>query len=182
MRRCCARANGRAARRLITVLAFELFEDLRAWRPLALPAGSDRGHRRVHGGQPPSAASVSGAKTAGIALLAAVTSDGVPENVALGVALGEGTGGLALLAAIFVSNFPEALVGSASMKAQGRRFILGAWTACGVLLTLAVLLGAGPLSNAEPQPLSLRRRSRPAPSSPRGGARMGGPRRHSPAP
>jgi hypothetical protein len=40
--------------------------------------------------------------------------------VALGVSRAEGTGGLALLAAIFVSNFPEALVGSASMQAQGR--------------------------------------------------------------
>ena len=55
-----------------------------------------------------------------MALLAAVTLDGVPENVALGVALGEGTGGLALLAAIFVSNLPEALVGAASMRSQGR--------------------------------------------------------------
>lgn len=94
---------------------------------------------------------------AGLALLAAVTLDGVPENVALGVSLTEGTGGLALLAAIFVSNFPEALVGSASMRAQGRshRFVLATWTACGVLLVGAVLLGAGPLSNAQPETLSL---------------------------
>jgi ZIP family zinc transporter len=56
---------------------------------------------------------------AGIVLLAAVTLDGVPENVALGVSLGEGTGGLALLAAIFVANLPEALVGAASMRSQG---------------------------------------------------------------
>ncbi len=57
---------------------------------------------------------------AGLALLAAVILDGVPENLALGVSLGEGSGGLAPLSAIFVSNFPEALVGSASMRAQGR--------------------------------------------------------------
>src|SRR5690606_12315736 len=62
----------------------------------------------------PAAASAGG--TAGLALLAAVTLDGVPENVALGVALTEGTGGLALLAAIFVSNLPESLVGAASMR------------------------------------------------------------------
>ena len=43
-----------------------------------------------------------------------------PENLVLGVALGEGSGGIALLAAIFVANFPEALVGSASMREQGR--------------------------------------------------------------
>ncbi len=102
-----------------------------------------------------SQASVSGA--AGLALLAAVTLDGVPENVALGVSLGGGTGGLALLAAIFVSNFPEALVGSASMRAQGRsqRFILGTWAACAVLLTMAVVVGAGPLSASTPETLSL---------------------------
>ncbi len=103
----------------------------------------------------PSHASTTGA--AGLALLAAVTLDGVPENVALGVSVGEGAGGLALLAAIFVSNFPEALVGSASMRAQGRsqRFILGTWTACAVLLTFAVVVGAGPLSNASDRTLSL---------------------------
>jgi ZIP family zinc transporter len=43
----------------------------------------------------PTVSSTRGA--AGLALLAAVTLDGVPENVALGVSLGEGTGGLALL-------------------------------------------------------------------------------------
>ena len=96
-------------------------------------------------GKAPSAASVTGG--AGLALLAAVTLDGVPENIALGVSLGEGTGGLALLAAIFVSNFPEALVGSASMRAQGRSrtFILGVWAVCALLLTVAVVVGAGPL-------------------------------------
>lgn len=42
----------------------------------------------------PTSASTAGA--AGLALLAAVTLDGVPENLALGISLGEGTGGLAL--------------------------------------------------------------------------------------
>lgn len=101
------------------------------------------------------AASTSG--TAGLALLAAVTLDGVPENVALGVSLTEGTGGLALLAAIFVSNLPEALVGSASMREQGRStaFVVGTWTVAAVLLAGAVLVGAGPLAAADPQTLSL---------------------------
>ena len=174
-----------AAGALITALSFELFEDSYEqggiWRAaIGLAAGAvvftvissrlDRaaeGHRPVdHGSEKldvdaaaeekaPTTASVSGA--AGLALLAAVTLDGVPENVALGVSLGEGSGGLALLAAIFVSNFPEALVGSASMRSQGRTrvFILGVWTVCAVLLTVAVVIGAGPLSSAEPETLSL---------------------------
>ncbi len=81
----------------------------------------------------------------------------MPENVALGVALTEGTGGLALLAAIFVSNLPESLVGAASMReqgmARGRAVLL--WTVCGVLLVLAVLLGAGPLAGSDPETISL---------------------------
>jgi ZIP family zinc transporter len=174
-----------AAGALITALAFELFENSYEqggiWRAaLGLLAGAvtftlvshrlDRiaaGHREVdHGSEkldtnapasdePATPASVTGA--AGLALLAAVTLDGIPENVALGVSLEEGTGGLALLAAIFVSNLPEALVGSASMRAQGRsqRFVVGTWTVCAVLLALAVVLGAGPLSDASAETLSL---------------------------
>ena len=71
--------------------------------------------------------------------------------------LGEGTGGIALLGAIFVSNFPEALVGSASMRAQGRSqtFVLATWASCAVLLTAAVVIGAGPLANAAPETISL---------------------------
>ena len=170
---------------LITALAFELFEDSfekggisRA--AIGLLTGAvvftllsqqlvryAEGHRpEDHGSEKldsdaaatekrASPASVSGA--AGLALLAAVTLDGVPENIALGVSLGEGTGGLALLGAIFASNFPEALVGSASMRAQGRshRFAVGTWTVCAVLLTIAVAVGAGPLSRAEPETLSM---------------------------
>ncbi|HSU03272.1 MAG TPA: hypothetical protein VLK03_12035 [Nocardioides sp.] len=174
-----------AAGALICALAFELFEDSYEkggiWRAaLGLVAGAvvftvisqrldklaegdvaeDDGSEKLDmdaasAEKAPSQASTSGA--AGLALLAAVTLDGVPENVALGVSLGEGGAGLALLVAIFVSNFPEALVGSASMRAQGRsqRFILGTWTVCAVLLTAAVVVGAGPLSNASDATLSL---------------------------
>lgn len=174
-----------AAGALITALAFELFEDAYErggiWRAVlglvvgsvvftALSAWLDRlaqGRREETQGsqkldldapaadRPASEASRSGA--AGLALLAAVTLDGVPENVALGVSLEVDGGGLALLAAIFVSNFPEALVGSASMQAQGRsrRFILGTWLTCAALLTLAVVVGAGPLSNTSAETISL---------------------------
>ncbi|HEV2088982.1 MAG TPA: hypothetical protein VGR21_11790 [Cryptosporangiaceae bacterium] len=174
-----------AAGALITALAFELFEDSYeqggTWRAgLGLIAGAvvftaasaylDRlagSKPEDSGGSPkldrdaaesddrPSKESLRGA--AGLALLAAVTLDGVPENVALGVAIGEGTGGLALLAAIFVSNFPEALVGSASMRAQGRSnlWVIGIWTACALLLTLGVVVGAGPLSAASPETISI---------------------------
>ncbi|WP_163165990.1 ZIP family metal transporter [Arthrobacter sp. Alg241-R88] len=106
-------------------------------------------------GRAPSAASTRGA--AGLALLAAATLDGVPENLALGVSLGEGTGGLALLAAIFVSNLPEALVGAASMRSQGMSTaaVIRLWGVCSVVLVLAVVVGAGPLSGSSPETISL---------------------------
>jgi ZIP family zinc transporter len=86
----------------------------------------------------------------GFALLAAVTLDGVPENLALGVSLlsSEGGGSIALLVAIFASNFPEALVGAAAMRTAGRSsaFVVGIWAATAVLLTGAVVAGYGALS------------------------------------
>jgi zinc transporter, ZIP family len=96
----------------------------------------------------------------GLALLAAVTLDGVPENLALGVSLAgeEATGGgsLALLVAIFASNFPEALVGAVAMRSQGRStgYAVGLWAATAVLLTLAVIVGRQALANAEPSTLA----------------------------
>jgi ZIP family zinc transporter len=105
--------------------------------------------------RPATSASTRG--TAGLALLAAVILDGVPENLALGISLTEGTGGGALLAAIFVSNLPEALVGAASMREQGRsaRRVLGLWTVCAVLLTFPVVIGAAFLANSDPAVVSL---------------------------
>jgi hypothetical protein len=62
-------------------------------------------------------AAAGGARAAvGFALLAAVTLDGVPENLALGVSLLSGGGSIVLLVAIFCSNFPESLVGAVAMR------------------------------------------------------------------
>jgi zinc transporter, ZIP family len=83
-------------------------------------------------------------------LLAAVTFDGVPENVALGTSLATGVS-LSLLVAIFFSNLPESLVGAVSMRQMGQsgRTVVLTWVACGVVLAAAVVLGravAGVLS------------------------------------
>jgi ZIP family zinc transporter len=87
----------------------------------------------------------------GFALLAAVTLDGVPENLALGVSLVEGAS-LTLLVAIFFSNLPESLVGAQAMREQGIRAgkVVGTWVACAALLLVAVVAGralAGGLSD-----------------------------------
>ena len=88
-------------------------------------------------------------RAVGLALLAAVTLDGVPENLALGVSLVAG-GSLTLLVAIFASNFPEALVGAVAMRRGGRSpgFAIAIWTVAAVVLTLAVVVGRSALSGA----------------------------------
>lgn len=151
---------------LISALAFELFEEsfhlggsVRAG--LGLLAGAAAFvvadtllDRHVAGESGPDEREVTreGARGGiGWALLAAVTLDGVPENLALGVSLVEETS-LTLLVAIFFSNLPESLVGAVAMREEGRsaRAVLGLWVACALLLALAVVAGralAGPLSD-----------------------------------
>ncbi len=92
----------------------------------------------------------------GWALLAAVTLDGIPENSALGVSL-NGGGSLALLVAVLVSNFPEALVGAASMRAEDRsaRFTVALWAGATALLAAAVVAGRVAFSGATPAQLAL---------------------------
>ena len=84
-----------------------------------------------------------GSAAVDFALLAAVTLDGVPENLALGVSLLSGGGSLVLLVAIFCSNFPESLVGAVAMRRGGRSapFAIGIWLLTAVLLTAAVVFG-----------------------------------------
>ena len=154
---------------LITALAFELFEDAYrksgAWvSGLAFIAGaavfvavSSRIDRWAGAGtpgpQPPKVDTEAASPdttprstlspSAGFALLAAVTLDGVPENLALGISLGEEAGSVALLLAIFASNFPEAVVGAAAMEASGRtaQFAVGIWLVTAVVLLAAVVAG-----------------------------------------
>lgn len=93
----------------------------------------------------------------GLALLVAVTLDGIPENLALGTTLVTDTGSLALLVAIFVSNFPEALVGASKMRQKGQsvRAINLIWLATAVLLAGAVAGGASLFAASPPGTLSM---------------------------
>ena len=76
------------------------------------------------------------------ALLAAAVFDGVPENLALGVTLIDGAS-LALLVAIVANNLPEALGSAVAMRKEGRSraYVLGIWSAAGVLLAGSVVAG-----------------------------------------
>jgi zinc transporter, ZIP family len=99
------------------------------------------------------------APNSAFALLAGVTLDGIPENIALGVSLLEatGSGALALLVAIFASNLPEALGGAVGMREQGRSkvFAIGVWTATAILLAAAVVVGNGALQGMSEEPLAV---------------------------
>lgn len=78
-------------------------------------------------------------------LLAAITLDGVPENLALGVALiGAGPMEVAALAgSIFLSNLPEAAGGAKGMMEDGisKAKVFALWTATAGLLAAAAILG-----------------------------------------
>ncbi|ADM09173.1 hypothetical protein PB2503_05502 [Parvularcula bermudensis HTCC2503] len=89
----------------------------------------------------------------GLGLLAAVTLDGIPENVALGVAIiGSGSAEMVVLAgSIVLSNLPEAAGGAKAMAEQGDRSkmaVLGIWCATAGLLAAAAVLGHVGLSGA----------------------------------
>jgi zinc transporter, ZIP family len=93
---------------------------------------------------------------ASLALLAAVTLDGIPENLALGVSLTHGAS-YALLVAIFASNFPEALGSAVQMRGhgQGPAYVLALWTGAGILLAVSVVLGASLLDGASGSALAV---------------------------
>jgi ZIP family zinc transporter len=91
----------------------------------------------------------------GFALLAGVTLDGVPENLAMGVGLID-SASATLLVAIFASNLPEATVGAQRMLEAGlaRRTIMLIWTATALLLAVAVVVGYGLLDGVQQSTLA----------------------------
>lgn len=142
---------------LVTALAFELFLPAErdaglATAAVALLAGSfvfivvDLLLDRRFGGR----------EALGLALVAAVTLDGVPENFALGVTLAE-EGSYALLVAIIASNFPEALGGAASIVEDTRSRLLAfsIWATVALLLVLAVVGGQLLASSASDETLAV---------------------------
>jgi ZIP family zinc transporter len=156
---------------LISALAFELFEEAfhlgGAGRAgIALLAGAvtfvvadsllDRFVAGDEGAHQREVVSDGARSGVGWALLAAVTLDGVPENLALGVSLVEGAS-LTLLVAIFFSNLPESLVGAVAMRSEGRdvKFIMGIWGLCALLLAAAVVVGRALAGGMSDEVLSL---------------------------
>lgn len=144
-----------AAGALIVSTSFELFEpaykDGGAWRAASMFAAG----ALVFVAADTWLDHHSKGSTAGIALLAGVTLDGIPENTALGVSLND-SASVALLVAIFVSNFPEALAGARSMLDRGRsaRTVLLVWSGATLLLAAAVFAGRYLFAGVSPTGLS----------------------------
>lgn len=145
---------------LITAFTFDLFEESfksgGAWLSgLGLLAGAatfvvtdELLDRYIEG---------AGGGVSGFAILAAVTLDGVPENMALGVSLLQGAGTLTLLVAIFFSNLPESLGGAVGMRDQGRSrtFVISVWSVAALLLAASVVAGNAALASVGERPLSV---------------------------
>lgn len=133
--------------------------------PHAVPAVPDEAAEAVRGAEAEQterveqAARQGEALAVGLALVAAVTLDGVPENAALGVSLAadEAGGSTALLVAIFASNFPESLAGAVSMRRAGRSpwFAIGIWSVAAVLLTFAVVAGRAAVTAVGPTEMAV---------------------------
>jgi zinc transporter, ZIP family len=93
----------------------------------------------------------------GWALLAAVTLDGIPENLAMGVSLVDDSNA-ALLVAIFASNLPEAMAGAAKMResaSRSGRQIMAIWTGTALILAAAVVIGYGALEDTSRETLAI---------------------------
>ncbi len=92
-------------------------------------------------------------------LLAAVTLDGVPENLALGVSLigGNVMQVAALAGSILLSNLPEAAGGAKQMKEDGNsnKKIIMIWIGTAVLLSVAAIAGNQLLRDVPKSTLSL---------------------------
>ncbi|MGH3886645.1 MAG: ZIP family metal transporter [Pseudonocardiaceae bacterium] len=145
-RRLIAVALAFAAGALISAVSFELFqESYNAGGALRAGLGFAAG-ATVFVVTDALLDRVTAANPTGFALLAGVTLDGVPENVALGVSL-NAAGSLALLVAVFASNFPEALAGAVSMQEQGRArgAVVALWGGATLLLGVAVVVGPEPV-------------------------------------
>lgn len=96
------------------------------------------------------------ASIAGIGLLIATTLDGIPESLALGVALIDASP-LAIAAfagSILLSNIPEAAGGASQMVHSGisRRRVIAIWTLTTITLTIAALVDYASLESA-PDPV-----------------------------
>jgi ZIP family zinc transporter len=86
------------------------------------------------------------ARMSGMAVLAGVVLDGIPENAAIGMGLAAEQGpelGLVLLGAVFMSNLPAAIASTVGMRRSGRShvYIIVAWALVTVVCVASCVAG-----------------------------------------
>ncbi|MBX3430526.1 MAG: hypothetical protein KF779_13175 [Hyphomonadaceae bacterium] len=98
-----------------------------------------------------------GAQSGG-GLLAAITLDGIPENLALGVALigAEPMQVAALAGAILLSNLPEAAGGARDMckNRMSKAVVVATWSVTALILSAAAIIGNVALTGVGQTPLA----------------------------
>lgn len=97
-------------------------------------------------------------ESTGWAITLGAVLDGIPESIALGVALFSNQNlGLLMLAAIFLSNVPEGLASVTSLKSA--RFsdgkIYGLWLTVAIAMTITAILSFIFLNNIDPNTLGI---------------------------
>ncbi|WP_047864792.1 ZIP family metal transporter [Rubrobacter aplysinae] len=155
--RLLAVVMGFAAGALIIAVAFDLFEkSFKAAGPLIAGGSLVVGAAAFMGAT--ELLDRYSSSTSGFYLLANILLDGIPENLAMGVALiGKPlTGILSLVVAIFFSNFPEALGGAVGMRDSGRskKFAIISWSVTAVVLAIMVVIGNAVFSSFGEVPLA----------------------------
>jgi ZIP family zinc transporter len=79
----------------------------------------------------------------GAAIALGSTLDGIPESVALGIAIFNGAGtGILILVAIVLSNIPESISSIGGLRKEGfnKKNMIGMWAAVGIATGLATFL------------------------------------------
>lgn len=98
-------------------------------------AGGRKHHRKQH---------IATDKQAnGGAILFGAILDGIPESIALGIAIFSGQGlGLLMLCAIFISNFPEGISSINGLTKQGfkKSYIIGMWLLVAIVCAFATVI------------------------------------------
>jgi len=93
-----------------------------------------------------------------VPIVLGIVLDGVPESVVIGLGILEGgTVSIGMLVAVFISNMPEAIAGTAGMRAGGWSTIkiLLLWLLIAVACALASGVGYALLGNVSPEWLAL---------------------------
>ncbi|MEP5763429.1 MAG: ZIP family zinc transporter [Halieaceae bacterium] len=93
-----------------------------------------------------SIAAPAGAAAMVVPLVLGILLDGIPESLVIGLGILEGgTVSIAMLVAVFISNVPEAVAGTAAMRASGwsSAKVLLLWLGIAVFCALATVAGFG---------------------------------------